>query len=356
MPLVSVVLPVRNAVATVARAVVSIRRQTFSDWELVVVDDGSTDGTRGWLRAAARKDPRLRLIERPAEGIVAALNAGLGAARGEFVARMDADDESHAERLEAQVEYLRRHHEVGVVGCQVDYGGDRGKNAGYALHVDWLNSLVTPEEIALNRFVESPLAHPSVMFRRALAERHGAYRAGDFPEDYELWLRWLAAGVRLAKVPRTLLTWHDPPVRLSRTDRRYAPEAFFRIKAEYIARWLAEPVGRDRQIPPGKISAGQATPPYREIWVWGAGRPTRKRAAHLESHGVQIAGYIDVDAKKTGRGIGGTGLPVLAPTDLPPPGRIFVLGYVSSRGARADIRAELVCRGYVEGRDFLMCA
>ena len=70
------------------------------------------------------------------------------------------------------------------------------------------------------------------MFRRELVARHGGYRAGDFPEDYELWLRWLDAGVRMAKVPRPLLTWHDSTGRLSRTDARYDPEAFFRLKAE----------------------------------------------------------------------------------------------------------------------------
>jgi hypothetical protein len=222
------------------------------------------------------------------------------------------------------------------VGCLVDYAGDRGANAGYARHVDWLNSVVTPEQITLNRFVESPLAHPSVMFRRELVERFGGYRDGHFPEDYELWLRWLDAGVRMAKVPRALLAWHDPPGRLSRTDPRYDPEAFYRLKAA----WLARQVGR--------VLGG------RRVLVWGAGRPTRKRAAHLEAHGVAIAGYLDIDPKKTGRAVGGR--PVLAPEELPPPGEAFVLGYVASRGARELIRGELARRGFGEGRDFLMGA
>jgi hypothetical protein len=94
----------------------------------------------------------------------------------------------------------------------------------------------------------------------------------------------------------------------------------------------------------------------RKVFVWGAGRHTRKRAAHLEAQGVHIAGYVDVDAKKTGRGIGGTGRPVIAPEALPPSGEIFVLGYVASRGARELHRAELTRRGYIEGLDFMMCA
>lgn len=343
MPCVSVILPVRNAAATVARAVASVQAQTRGDWELVVVDDGSADGTRKWLRRAAERDVRIRLVEQPAHGLVPALNTGLAAARGRFIARLDADDECHPERLAAQADWLEANPRTGLVSCLVRYGGDRTANAGYALHVDWLNSLLAPEQIALNRFVESPLAHPSVMFRRELVERHGGYRAGDFPEDYELWLRWLDAGVVMAKVPRELLIWHDAPGRLSRTDPRYDPEAFFRVKAGYVAKEVARLVGRDFQIPPD-----------RETWVWGAGRPTRKRAAHLVAHGVKIAGYIDVDVKKTGKRVGGA--PVIGPQALPPPGRIFVLAYVSSRGARELIRTALAGCGYAEGRDFLMCA
>ncbi|AOS43465.1 Putative glycosyltransferase EpsE [Lacunisphaera limnophila] len=337
MSALSVLLPVRNAVTTIARAVASVQAQTWTDWELVVVDDGSTDGTRAWLRAAARAEPRLRLIEQPAQGIVAALNAGLAAARGRFIARMDADDECHPERLAVQTAFLADHPTIGLVACRVGYGGDRSVQAGYAHHVDWQNGLVTPDQIALNRFVESPLAHPSVMFRREVVERHGGYRDGDWPEDYELWLRWLEAGVAMAKVPRELLTWHDPAGRLSRTDPRYGPEAFFRVKAGYVAR----EVGRLRGPDP-------------EVWIWGAGRPTRKRAAMLTEHGVRIVGYVDIDPRKTGNRVGG--VPVIGPEALPPPGSIFVLGYVGKRGARETTRAALTQRGYREGRDFLMGA
>jgi glycosyltransferase involved in cell wall biosynthesis len=339
-PLVSIVLPVRNALATLERAVASLGAQTWPEWEAVVVDDGSTDGSGEWLEARARRDPRFRVRRAEARGIVAALDAGLAMARGAYVARMDADDVAHPERLAEQVAFLEAeaNRGIGLVGCGVDFGGDRVASAGYALHVDWLNALMTPEAIALNRFVESPFAHPSVMFRRELVSRHGGYRAGDFPEDYELWLRWLDAGVRMAKVPRTLLTWNDPPTRLSRTDARYDPEAFFRLKAEWIAREL------------GRITCGRA------VWVWGAGRPTRKRAKHLAAHGVAISGYIDVDAKKFTPALGGRGVPVIGPQALPPADRVFVLGYVSSRGAREYIREALRERKFVEGSDFLMGA
>ena len=152
-------MPVRNGAATVARAVASIRAQTFSNWELIAVDDGSTNGTREILRELASGEPRMKVIEREHAGVAAAANAGATAARGEFLARMDADDVSHPERLAEQVAFLdaAANRDIGVVGCLVEFGGDRAAGAGYALHVDWVNSLITSEEIALSRFVESPV-------------------------------------------------------------------------------------------------------------------------------------------------------------------------------------------------------
>lgn len=341
MPKVSVLLPAFNAAATIGRAIATIRHQSFADWELLAIDDGSVDGTAALLTEAAAKDDRIRVLRRPHEGLVSALNAGLGAARGGYIARMDADDEAHPERLKEQSTLLDARPGIGLASCLVEFGGDRTANEGYALHVEWINSLLTPEAIALNRFIESPLAHPSVMFRRELVDRHGGYCDSEFPEDYELWLRWLDAGVAMAKVPRPLLRWNDLPSRLSRTDPRYSPEAFFRTKAKWLARELA----RRREV-------GDS----RAVWIWGAGRPTRKRAAYLEAHGVRIVGYIDVDPKKTTPALGGRRQPVIPPTALPSPAAAIILAYIASRGARDLIRATLLASSRQEGADFLLCA
>lgn len=339
IPAISIVLPVRDGAATIERALVSLVAQTLSAWELIVVDDGSTDATPARLAEWARREPRLRVLRQSAEGIVAALEAGLAAAQGKVIARMDADDVAHPARLERQLALLESDPRLGLVSCLVGFGGDRDRQAGYARYVDWINRLVTPEEIAVNRFVESPMAHPSVMFRRELLSRVGGYRSGEFPEDYELWLRWLGAGVRMAKVPEELLVWHDSPGRLSRSDPRYAPDQFFAIKARYLG---------------AELQRVLAMRPHTRLLVWGAGRPTRKRAELLVQHGIAIDGYIDIDPKKIGRRIGAR--PVLAPEDLPLPGEAFVLGYVASLGARELIRTALTARGYREGDDFLMCA
>ena len=166
---------------------------------------------------------------------------------------MDADDVSQPARLARQRARLDAAPSLGLVATRVRFDGDRVRGAGYARYVDWTNGLLSHDAIRLGAFVESPFAHPSVMFRRAVVARHGGYADGDFPEDYELWLRWMDAGVRFGKVDAELLVWNDPPTRLSRTEPRYSTGAFYRIKCLYLARWLK------RQVDPS-----------REIWLWGA--------------------------------------------------------------------------------------
>lgn len=336
-PAVSVVMPVRDAAATLPAALDSLLAQTMDDWELLAVDDGSRDASPGVLAAYARRDVRIRVLSGPARGIVAALNSGLDLARGALVARMDADDLSLPERLARQREHLERHPAIGVVACRVRHGGDPASQAGYARHVAWTNALLAHEQIAAARFVESPLAHPSVMFRRELVTRLGGYVEGDVPEDYELWLRWLEAGVRFEKLAEPLLVWNDPPDRLSRRDGRYAPEAFSRLRARYLARWLAA-----------------HNPRHPSILLWGAGRATRRRARDLEALGPRIAAYVDIDPRKVGRRIAGR--PVLAPAGLPRPGACLVVSYVGVPEAREAIEAELLARGYRPMVDYVLAA
>ncbi len=334
-PAISVILPARDAAATLSCALDSVRAQTPRDIEILVIDDGSRDATPEIARRAARRDARVRLIDGRGRGIVSALNAGLAGARARYVARMDADDISLPGRLGAQRAFLDARREVGLVGCRVAFGGDPVASRGYALHVAWTNGLLEPDAIGLHRFIESPFAHPSVMFRRELIALHGGYRDGRFPEDYELWLRWLEAGVLMAKVPATLLVWNDRADRLSRADPRYSKEAFFRLKAEYLARWLA-----------------RHNPRHPEITTWGAGRLARRRAEMLLPHGIRIARHADIDPRLVGRFAAGR--PVVGPDDIPK--EDFVVAFVAARGARDLIRARLQSQGRTLGRDFMLAA
>ena len=334
-PRVSVILPVRDEEAFLPEALASLSSQTEQSFEILAIDDGSRDKTSQILDN--HPDPRLRVLRQPPTGIVAALNHGLAQARAPYVARMDADDLAAPERLGLQAAFLDANPGVGLLASRVEYLGDRDASRGLALWLEWTNSLLTPAAIACERFVESPLVHPSVMFRRTLIEQHGGYRDGDFPEDYELWLRWLEAGVAMTKLDAPLLRWRDRPDRLTRTDPRYSVDAFFRTKAPFLSNWLA-----------------RHNPHHPDVVIWGAGRVTRRRLAPVLAQGLAVQAWVDIDPKKIGWNI--EGAPVIAPSSLPPPGGAFVLVAVGKRGARSLIESELRRQGYTPGIDYLFCA
>ncbi len=333
--MISVVLPCYNAEAGLAACLESLLAQTLTDFEIVAVDDGSTDGTLALLRRFAGRDRRLRVFDRPHGGVVAAMNFGVEQCRGEYVARMDSDDVCLPARLALQKAHLDRHPHIGLVGGRVRFGGDAGSAKGYKAYVDWTNGLVAEEDILLSRFVESPYANPSIMFRKELVSRCGPFYDGPFPEDYELILRWMAAGVRMDKVPEEVLVWNDPPTRLTRTDPRYDPDAFYRIKSGYLAGWL--------------LSRG-----VERVSVVGGGRVTRRRALLLEEHGVRIERWLEVDPDKIGQTA--SGRPVCPWSEVGGPGGEFLLSYVGNRGAGERIAGELQGRGWVPGTHFLLAA
>lgn len=337
IPRVSVLLPVHNAAETIGRAIDSIRRQTLTDWELIVADDGSTDRSAEIIADRASGDPRIRLHHFEHRGLVPTLNNAIDLARGSYLARMDADDESAPDRLGLQADYLEKNSQVCLVASQVKFGGDRSSAPGFAQYVDWMNSILSAEAISLCRFIESPIAHPSVMYRRDIIARHGGYRDTAWPEDYELWLRWLDAGLRFGKLPRPLVTWNDAPGRLSRKHPRYRVEAFYACKCHYLSKWLS------RMVDPG-----------RPIMLWGAGRITRKRFEALETAGTSLSGYIDINPRKIGLEIGGR--PVYDVAAIPGNRGWFIIAGVGNRGAREVIRRELEQRDYREGIDYILAA
>ena len=267
-PRVSVLLPVGRGRASTGRALASLLAQTLADVEVLAIGHEDVhERLPELVGAALATDPRVRPVARAAPGIVGALNAGLAASRAPLVARMDDDDVSYPERLEVQLRHLEAHPDAGLVGARVrivDASGDPGGVAdGNRRYERWLNDLVTPERIRERRLVENPLPHPTWLGTRALFERLGGWRAGDFPEDHDLVLRALAAGARPSKPAPVLLDWTDHPDRLTRTDPRYAPGAFVRLKAETVTR-------ADAGLGLGPAGAG------RGVWLAGTGRAARR--------------------------------------------------------------------------------
>ena len=198
-PLVTVLMPVYNGDNFLMSAVDSVLSQDFAHFELVIVDDGSTDGSARLL--ASLNDPRVRVLSQTNGGMSAALNAGLRAARGELVARMDQDDLALPGRLQQQADFLTDHPDVSVVGSRfvtLDEAGVTGEVA---------DVLLGPDELHRDLFVRCPLGHGTVMARRAVLDALGGYDGSKWPaEDYDLWHR-LMQSHRAANLPEVLYAY-----------------------------------------------------------------------------------------------------------------------------------------------------
>ncbi|MEJ5345612.1 MAG: glycosyltransferase [Chloroflexus sp.] len=331
-PLISVLLPIRNAAATLPVCLQSLARQTFTNYEVLAIDDGSSDESPMIIAAAAARDARIVPIIAGRIGLPAALNLGLTLARAPIIARMDADDAMHPTRLERQYHALQVNPDLALIASRVVAFPARAIRAGLREYLRWQNQVLTSEQIAAEIYVEAPFVHPSVMFRRAVVQELGGYTDHSWPEDYELWLRMHAAGMRMHKLPGNLLAWREHPTRATRVDPRYARDAFDTLRATYLA--------RDPRLHSG-----------RPLVYWGAGRVTRQRARRLIERGFPPFAWIDIDPAKIGQTIWGA--PVHAPAWLNRQPRPFVLVYVTNHGARDLIAGWLGEMGYQPGRDYL---
>jgi glycosyltransferase involved in cell wall biosynthesis len=236
MPRLSVLLPVYNCRRYLAAAIASIRAQAFADFECIVVDDGSTDGSAAIIDRASAVDPRLRVVRRPNTGIVGALNNGLALATAEFIARMDGDDVAEPGRFAAQLAFLEDHPEVVALGCAARTIDSRGAI------LDLIRPPLAHEAIVDQLLLGNgaALIHPAVILRRTALVAAGPY-AAEFckAEDLDLFLR-LARFGRLANLAEPLLRYRLHLQSTNFSQRTRQKELVLRILArERTARGLS---------------------------------------------------------------------------------------------------------------------
>jgi glycosyltransferase involved in cell wall biosynthesis len=274
-PRVSVLMPVHNAQRYLEEALDSVLAQSFGDFELLVVDDGSTDGSLAVLGRYAARDHRVRVTSRARTGYLVALNQMLGEARGELAARMDADDVALPGRFARQVAFLDDHPDVVCVGgaaVLIDSGGRT------------LDELKRPlddasiQEAALSG--DTPIIHPSAMMRLADVRSVGGYREPTYlAEDLDLWLRLGERG-RLANLPEVVVKYRIHDGSVSAVHRRLQLEAIWLSCREAWARRGLEP----RPLPtepwrPGRGRASRFRTSLNYGW-WAFHRRDRSTAMH----------------------------------------------------------------------------
>ncbi len=330
-PLISVVLPFFQEKQELNVSIESVLNQSFTSFELILVGNNASQIASSIAQSWRKKDKRIVLLKEEKQGIVYALNAGISHARGKYIARMDGDDRSLPQRLEKQVFFLENNQQYDVVSCQTKFGSTIHESRGYGLFVEWQNSIITNEQHQLYRFIESPLAHPSVMFRKTLVDKHGLYSTDDIPEDYELWLRWMENGVSFYKLPEVLIEWNDHQKRLSRNHSNYSKEAFNFVRSNYLTRWIKKEVHASKKI-----------------IVCGSSKICRKRAALLQKNGIEISGFTDVSLRRQKQA------DVIHYEELTKAEDWFLINFISKRGVGDAIRKYFTTKGFVEGIDFIM--
>jgi len=330
---VSVLLPVYDAEATLDACLRSIARQRLTDFECVIIDDGSRDATRSIARAWGAKDRRFRLVERDHHGIVATLNAGIDVCRADIVARMDGDDLMHRDRLAVQLTMLETDGTLAAVGCRVRLFPRHTLTDGLLRYERWLNSIDGTAAVARDAFIECPVAHPTLMLRRkVLAEFR--YRDRGWPEDWDLVARLLGAGERIGVAARKLLFWRDGPARLSRTHPNYSIDAFMACRAHFLASHQLR--HHDQYV------------------LWGYGDTGKALRRALTQHAKQPAAIVELHPGRIGQRI--FGAPVIEPPALSSMRNVPILVSVAGARARGQIRNALAEMDFREERDFVCCA
>jgi hypothetical protein len=243
VPAVTVLMPVFNAGPLLAQAVDSILAQSFTDFECLIIDDGSTDGAMDALHAIG--DPRLRFVRNPSNlGVTATLNLGIGLARAPLIARMDADDISMPNRLQRQVETFQLRPGLGLLGSWAEVIDIEGRNAGH------IRLPIEHREIARSMLRDNVFVHPSVMARAHVFREIGGYPA-DFAvaQDYAMWLR-IVLRYEVANLPEDLVQYRIHPDQISQKKLRKQRAAARKLQSSARDEYVSQGLVDSRTLPP----------------------------------------------------------------------------------------------------------
>ncbi|UCE70486.1 MAG: glycosyltransferase family 2 protein [Flavobacteriaceae bacterium] len=328
-PLLSLLMPFKNTARFLPECLESICQQDYENWELIAVDDHSTDQSRALLQDWALRDPRIRVTPNLGTGIIPALRTALAESRGLLISRMDSDDRMAPGRLQAMTRQLLENGKGHIALGLVRYFSHRGISDGYARYERWLNQLTRFGSNFNEIYKECVIPSPCWMVFREDLERCEGFRLNRYPEDYDLCFRFYQGGMKCLPSSQIWHYWRDYDHRTSRTSEHYAQNYFLDIKLHYFLKL-------DRN-------------PSRPLVIWGAGFKGKTIAKNLKAKGHPFRWFCD-NPKKIGKKIHGIRMEHYSVMNsLPRPQSIIT---VANEGAQTEIREFLHKEGAIPMEDY----
>ena len=234
MSLLSILMPVKNTAQYLPACLDSILAQSIPNWELIAINDHSTDSSKKILLSYAQHDQRIKIFDNTDTGIIAALRLAYTKSNGTLITRMDSDDRMSSDKLaimqQAQLAKGKQHIAIG----QVQYFSEQGVGDGYQRYETWLNNLTSKGTNYQERYKECAIPSPCWMVHREDLEACDAFRPKRYPEDYDLFFRFYQYGLTVIPGNKVLHYWRDYPERTSRNDPNYADNRFLSMKMDYF--------------------------------------------------------------------------------------------------------------------------
>ena len=234
--LISILMPVYNAEPFLHECLESIKKQSYQNWELIAIDDFSTDASFKILEEASSFDARIKVFKNTEKGITPALSMAFSSAKGLFTTRMDADDVMPFYRLEQMLQTLKKATGKTVVSGLVEYFSEGEVSSGYLQYQYWLNKNLLSKNPWKGVYRECIIASPCWMVRTEELQSIGGFADLSYPEDYDLVFKWFQHNYTITALNKILLYWREHPERTSRNSEHYAQEAFFKLKAKHFIR------------------------------------------------------------------------------------------------------------------------
>ncbi|MGK0363750.1 MAG: glycosyltransferase involved in cell wall biosynthesis [Saprospiraceae bacterium] len=275
--MISILLPVYNAAPFLEECLNSILQQTETDWELLAVNDFSTDNSFEILKKHAATDSRIHALQNIEKGIISALRTAHQNASGSYITRMDADDRMMPDKLKTLKNLLVENGEGHVSTGLVQYFSEKELGEGYQRYEAWLNELTQGQSNFSEIYKECVIPSPCWMVSRGDLEKCGAFHPNDYPEDYDLCFRFYKKGLKVVGTDGILHQWRDHTARTSRNNETYANNQYFDLKLPYF-------LELDYQK-------------ERPLVLWGAGKKGKRIARMLEKNGTTFHWVCNTESK-----------------------------------------------------------